>query len=73
LIQFDLERLEFDRTPLRTYHPEIRPRVEYEITDLGRSLAPLFEHLANWAGTHLETVEQARQHYDAKGPGRTPR
>ncbi len=68
-----LRQLERDGLIVRTYHPEVPPRVEYEITDLGRSLAPLFEHLANWAGTHLETVQQARQDYDANGPGRPPR
>lgn len=61
-----LRQLERDGLIVRTYHPEVPPRVEYEITDLGRSLAPLFAHLANWAGAHLETVEQARHAYDAK-------
>ncbi|WP_347710127.1 winged helix-turn-helix transcriptional regulator [Streptomyces sp. HP-A2021] len=49
---------------MRTYHPEVPPRVEYEISGLGRSLAPLFAHLAEWADTHLGEVERARQAYD---------
>ncbi|GAA4721647.1 winged helix-turn-helix transcriptional regulator [Phytohabitans rumicis] len=61
-----LRQLERDGLIVRTYHPEIPPRVEYEISDLGRSLAPLFAHLADWASTKLDTVEQARRDYDAK-------
>ncbi|KDN81439.1 winged helix-turn-helix transcriptional regulator [Kitasatospora cheerisanensis] len=59
-----LRQLERDGMVRRTYHPEVPPRVEYEITDLGRTLAPLFAHLAQWATAHLPTVEQARHAYD---------
>lgn len=41
-----------------------RLRVEYEISDLGRSLAPLFASLARWSGAHLDPVEQAQRDYD---------
>lgn len=59
-----LRQLERDGLVVRTYHPEVPPRVEYEISDLGRSLAPLFAHLAEWADGHLDKVEQARHDYD---------
>jgi DNA-binding HxlR family transcriptional regulator len=59
-----LRQLERDGLVVRTYHPEVPPRVEYEISDLGRSLAPLFAHLAEWADTHLDEVERARHGYD---------
>jgi DNA-binding HxlR family transcriptional regulator len=39
--------------------------VEYEISDLGRSLAPLFATLAEWS-VNLDRVEQARRDYDAR-------
>ncbi|AWT47938.1 MULTISPECIES: winged helix-turn-helix transcriptional regulator [Streptomyces] len=61
-----LRRLERDGLVIRTYHPEVPPRVEYEISDLGRSLAPLFAHLTEWAADNLPKVEQARQAYDDK-------
>jgi DNA-binding HxlR family transcriptional regulator len=41
--------------------------VEYEISDLGPSLAPLFASLARWSGAHLDQVEQARRDYDTPG------
>jgi DNA-binding HxlR family transcriptional regulator len=61
-----LRRLERDGLVIRTYHPEVPPRVEYEISDLGRSLAPLFAHLTEWAADHLPKVEEARRAYDDK-------
>ncbi|MER7839647.1 helix-turn-helix domain-containing protein [Streptomyces sp. NPDC096040] len=60
-----LRQLERDGLVVRTYHPEVPPRVEYEISDLGSTLAPLFAHLAEWADAHLDHVEAAREHYDA--------
>lgn len=59
-----LRQLERDGLVVRTYHPEVPPRVEYEISDLGRSLAPLFAHLAEWASANLEKVDRARHDYD---------
>ncbi|WP_078066928.1 winged helix-turn-helix transcriptional regulator [Streptomyces jeddahensis] len=64
-----LRQLERDGLIMRTYHPEVPPRVEYEISELGRSLAPLFAHLAEWAAGNLDEVERARHDYDT-APGR---
>lgn len=60
-----LRQLERDGLVKRTYHPEVPPRVEYEITDLGRSLAPVFASLVTWSGDNLSKVEHARQNYDS--------
>ena len=60
-----LRQLERDGLVKRTYYPEVPPRVEYEISELGRSLAPLFAALADWS-VNLGKVERARQEYDAK-------
>ena len=60
-----LRQLERDGLVVRTYHPEVPPRVEYEISDLGRSLTPLFAALAEWS-VNLDKVEQARLDYDAR-------
>jgi DNA-binding HxlR family transcriptional regulator len=64
-----LRQLERDGLVVRTYHPEVPPRVEYEISELGRSLAPLFASLAGWS-INLGRVEQARLDYDAREPVR---
>ena len=62
-----LRQLERDGLISRTMHPEIPPRVEYEITDLGRSLAPVFASLGTWSDGHLGDVTQAREDYDNSG------
>ncbi|WP_307812945.1 winged helix-turn-helix transcriptional regulator [Micromonospora coerulea] len=68
-----LRQLERDGLVVRTYHPEVPPRVEYEISDLGRSLAPLFATLAEWSTANLGKVDEARLDYDAREGSRTRR
>lgn len=63
-----LRQLECDGLVLRTYHREVPPRVEYEITALGGSLRPVFVALATWTGEHLPEVEKARAAYDGPLP-----
>ncbi|MGW1613825.1 winged helix-turn-helix transcriptional regulator [Streptomyces sp. NPDC002285] len=59
-----LRQMERDGLVVRTYHPEVPPRVEYEISELGRSLAPIFAHLAEWSAENLQKVERARREFD---------
>jgi DNA-binding HxlR family transcriptional regulator len=59
-----LRRLERDGLVERTYHAEVPPRVVYAITDLGRSLAPVFASLGEWS-VNLPRVELSRHAYDA--------
>ena len=64
-----LRQLERDGLVERTYHAEVPPRVEYEITALGQTLAPLFAQLTDWGAAHQEAVERARVRYDGRaGP-----
>lgn len=67
-----LRQLERDGLVVRTYHPEVPPRVEYEISELGRSLAPLFAALSEWS-VNLDKVERARVEYDAREDRNAPR
>ena len=60
-----LRQLERDGLVVRTYHAEVPPRVEYEISELGRSLGSLFAALSEWS-PNLEQVELARADYDRK-------
>jgi DNA-binding HxlR family transcriptional regulator len=61
-----LRQLERDGLVTRTYYAEVPPRVEYEISDLGRSLGPVFATLAGWYEASLSRVEQARRDFDAR-------
>ncbi|MBB5898063.1 winged helix-turn-helix transcriptional regulator [Kutzneria kofuensis] len=67
-----LRQLERDGLVTRAYYAEVPPRVEYEITDLGRSLAPLFAALSEWT-PNMDKVEQARNSYDAAQRSRSRR
>ncbi|CAG6390883.1 helix-turn-helix transcriptional regulator [Streptomyces cocklensis] len=68
-----LRKLERDGLVVRTTHPGVPARVEYEISELGQSLAGVFEVLANWSGDNLEKVRQARLHYEEREPARLRR
>jgi DNA-binding HxlR family transcriptional regulator len=60
-----LRGLERDGIVTRTVHASVPPRVDYDLTDLGRSLLDLVAGLEAWATTHLGEVEAARARYDA--------
>jgi len=62
-----LRGLERDGLIGRTVHAEVPPRVDYELTTLGRSLLSLVGALENWAETHIEDVQAARDAYDNPG------
>ena len=55
-----LRALEADGLVLRTVHPEIPPRVEYELTELGRSLLEPLCALISWAIEHMGDVQTSR-------------
>lgn len=47
-----LRQMESDGLVLRTVHPEVPPRVEYRLTELGTSLCAAFCGLWQWAEAH---------------------
>lgn len=61
-----LRDLERDGLVTRHVHAEVPPRVEYELTALGRTLHMPLEALGRWAEEHIEEVLAAREEYDAR-------
>ncbi len=61
-----LRRLEEDGFVERTVYPEVPPRVEYSLTDLGRSFLEPMQALIRWADTNQPQVEAARAAYRAR-------
>lgn len=59
-----LRDLERDGIVARIAYNEMPPRVEYELTDLGRTLDEPLGALGRWAEQHIEQVLQARESYD---------
>jgi DNA-binding HxlR family transcriptional regulator len=62
-----LRQLERDGLVTRTYYPEVPPRVEYAITELGLTLSPAFRLLVGWSSDNMPSVHRARARYDQSG------
>jgi DNA-binding HxlR family transcriptional regulator len=60
-----LRHLERDGMVVRTVHPVVPPRVDYELTPLGASLLDAIEPLVAWTREHRDTIAAARDTYDA--------
>ena len=60
-----LRNLERDGLVTRTLYAEVPPRVEYELTPVGRTLLPVIEALWDWAMSHRDEVISAREQYDS--------
>lgn len=55
MITLQLRELEADGIITRHVFAEVPPRVEYEVTDLGRSLQPIIESMQEWGKNFKET------------------
>ena len=55
-----LRVLEADALVERTYYQEVPPRVEYSLTDTGRSLVPIIMRLTEWAQKNMKTIIEHR-------------
>jgi DNA-binding HxlR family transcriptional regulator len=66
MLTLTLRNLERDGLITREVFPEVPPRVEYEITYLGRSLLRPMQGLVGWVATNWERVKKARSRFDAE-------
>jgi DNA-binding HxlR family transcriptional regulator len=65
MLTVTLRKLESDGLVTRTVYPEIPPRVEYGLTEVGESLLPHIRGLADWALQNLEAIEHSRKEYQS--------
>lgn len=56
-----LRELEDDRIIARTIYPEVPPRVEYSLTEHGRTLEETLRTLQQWGMQHLDRIIAIRQ------------
>jgi DNA-binding HxlR family transcriptional regulator len=58
--------LERDGLVTRTVYPVVPPRVDYELTPLGKTLLDTAWALIDWALAHVDDIDQAREAYDRR-------
>jgi DNA-binding HxlR family transcriptional regulator len=73
MLTLSLRGLERDGLITRTVFPTIPPRVEYELTSLGRSLLEPVSALGAWALKNIGKIEAARTKFDATQTKQRPK
>jgi len=68
MLTLTLRGLERDGLVTRTVFPTVPPRVDYELTELGRSLLVPVSSLGLWARRHRAAIQQARLRFDDAQP-----
>jgi DNA-binding HxlR family transcriptional regulator len=63
MLTVTLRSLEEDGLISRTVFPEIPPRVEYELTSLGKSLLEVMTLMGEWASRHETEIQRARKSF----------
>jgi DNA-binding HxlR family transcriptional regulator len=66
MLTLTLRGLERDGLITRTVFPTIPPRVDYELTDLGRGLAKPVQALGQWAFENKQEIDGARTKFDQR-------
>ena len=67
MLTLTVRGLERDGLVTRTVYPTIPPRVDYELTKLGRTLREPVMAIANWARKNRPSIAEARKAFDAGG------
>jgi DNA-binding HxlR family transcriptional regulator len=65
MLTVTLRHLERDGLVRRTMHAEVPPRVEYELTSIGRTLIEPARELSRWAVGSYVTILDSRERFDA--------
>lgn len=64
MLTLTLRGLERDGLITRTLYPTIPPRVDYELTDLGRTLLKPVMELVDWANENQAAIAEAHRRFD---------
>ena len=69
MLTLTLRGLERDGLVTRTVFPTVPPRVDYQLTELGRSLWKPVEALGAWAQQNQGAIAAAREAFDERADG----
>lgn len=64
MLTLTLRNLQRDGLLVRHYFPEVPPRVEYELSVMGKSMLPALEAFTGWIRSNWPAIVQARQDFD---------
>lgn len=64
MLSVTLKSLEADGLVKRTVYPQIPPKVEYELTERGRSLLPHLHQLVGWANSNMDEIRKSREAFE---------
>ena len=64
MLAVTLKSLEADGLVKRTVYPQIPPKVEYELTERGRSLLPHLHQLVLWANSNMDEIRKSREAFE---------
>ena len=68
MLTLTLRNLERDGLIKRELFPEVPPRVEYELTELGKSLLAPTQALLDWVESKWPDIKKARGKFDETAP-----
>jgi len=66
MLTLTLRQLERDGLVQRKVYPTVPPKVEYKLSDFGRTILVPVTELANWALTYREDIQAAREAFDSR-------
>lgn len=67
MLSVTLRKLEQNGLVHRTVYPVVPPKVEYSLTELGKTLVKPLKLLCEWSEAHLEDVQAARSQFIVAG------
>ena len=73
MLTLTLRHAERNGLVIRHYFPEVPPRVEYELSELGKSMKEPLEVFSGWIRSNWPAIEQARKEFDERAGLGAPR
>ena len=66
MLTLTLRNLERNGLVERHYFPEVPPRVEYDLSTMGKSMLPALETFTDWIRSSWPAIERAQRDFDER-------
>ncbi|MCP3474593.1 helix-turn-helix transcriptional regulator [Bradyrhizobium sp. CCGUVB1N3] len=71
ILTHQLRDLEIDGLVIRTVYAQVPPKVEYSLSDLGRTLEPIIRALGTWGTEHMDLFQRQKPSHPVPDPQST--